>query len=44
MVDSCKYDYSDFAVVQDMIGPSIFSVNSKLLHVIVYKAPFESPP
>ena len=37
MVDSRKYDTSDFAVVQDMIRPSIYSDDSKLLHAMVYK-------
>ena len=37
MVDSRKYDTSDFAVVRDMIRPSIYSDDSKLLHVMVYK-------
>ena len=36
MVDSQKYDTSDFAVVRDMIRPSIYSDDSKLLHAMVY--------
>ena len=37
MVDSRKYDTIDFAVVRDMIRPSIYSDDSKLLHAMVNK-------
>ena len=35
MVDDCKYDTSDFAVIRDMIQLSIYSDDSKSLHVMV---------
>ena len=37
MVDGRKYDTSDFAVVRDMIQLSVYSDDSKFLHVMVYK-------
>ena len=37
MVDICKYDTSDFAVVQVMIRLSIYSDDSRGSHVMVYK-------
>ena len=35
-VDGSKYDTSDFAVVQDMKQLSVYSDNSKFLHVNFY--------
>ena len=37
MIDSRNYDTSDFAVARDMIRPSIYSDDSKLLHAMVFK-------
>ena len=37
MVDSHKYDTSDFAVVRDMLRPSIYLDDSKLLYAMVHK-------
>ena len=37
MVDGRKYDTSDFAVVRIMIRLSLYSDDSKILHVMIYK-------
>ena len=37
MVYSRKYDTSDFAVLRDMIRPSIISDDIETLHIMVYK-------